>query len=138
MRNALSAAIVTGTVNKTGAIDLFASRAKTALFPSDIVRKPRNSSTIPAFSSSFDEKISCFIGVFIKSVAPENQKRLWQLLFKLLQSFFFYFVILLRALRFSRDSCSILISSNPLFTPSTPVQFSCSVIPGDSKCRRCA
>ena len=40
MRNALSAAIVTGTVNKTGAIDLFASRAKTALFPSDIVRKP--------------------------------------------------------------------------------------------------
>ena len=26
MRNALSAAIVTGTVNKTGAIDLFASR----------------------------------------------------------------------------------------------------------------
>ena len=72
MRNALSAAIVTGTVNKTGAIDLFASRAKTALFPSDIVRKPRNSSTIPAFYSSFDEKISCFIGVFIKSVAPEK------------------------------------------------------------------
>ena len=138
MRNALSAAIVTGTVNKTGAIDLFASRAKTALFPSDIVRKPRNSSTNPAFSSSFDEKISCFIGVFIKSVAPENQKRLWQLLFKLLQSFFFYFVILLRALRFSRDSCSILTSSNPPFTPSTPVQISCPVIPVDSKCRRYA
>ena len=67
-------------INSTGAAGLFASRVKMVLFPSDFVRKPRQSAAMPAFSFSFDEKIPHFYGVFIKPAAPWNfgKNMLWK------------------------------------------------------------
>ena len=43
---------------------------KLDLFPSDVVRKPRNSAAIPAFSFSSDEKIPHLGKVFIAPSVP--------------------------------------------------------------------
>jgi hypothetical protein len=58
-----------------GAAALLTFCAKTDLFPPNFVRKPRHSSTIPAFSFAFNEKISCFGEVFANAPAPLRMRK---------------------------------------------------------------